>query len=408
MARSTSPVSSILAVTSGRGNEAGRPRLRRHGRPGHHRRVRIAYLCEFPTRSGGEAMLLELLGRSDRMGVDPVVLCPPGGSLAADLDRLEIARRDFVWKEAGRDVLERAAAVAPLVKRLGAELVHANTLALAAVSGTLAADGGPPAVAHARDIGRMSAARARRVAGNAAVITVSGAVHESVVGAGVPEDRLRLIADGVDADRLDPARIPAGALRRELGVGAETPVVLTVGMLDRRKAADVFFDAAASVATRRPEALFVHVGSLFTGKAEARQFADAIGARVDAPPLAGRARLLGWRDDAAALIRDADVVVSCARQEPLGVVILEAMALARPLVATDVGGTAEQIEDGVSGRLVPAEDAAALADAVWELLEDPRNARALGERARERARERFDPDRAADAVAQVQREAAGR
>jgi glycosyltransferase involved in cell wall biosynthesis len=115
----------------------------------------------------------------------------------------------------------------------------------------------------------------------------------------------------------------------------------------------VLLAAAPRVLARRPRTRFVLAGGRVSAKPEVVAFERDIIAAAERAPLRGRVTLFGWRDDVPALLRDADVVVSCARQEPLGVVILEAMATAAPIVGTAVGGTTEPFDHGTSGLLVP-------------------------------------------------------
>jgi glycosyltransferase involved in cell wall biosynthesis len=98
------------------------------------------------------------------------------------------------------------------------------------------------------------------------------------------------------------------------------------------------------------------------------------------------------------LIREARVVALPSRTEGLPIVLLEAMAQARPVVATPVGGTPELVVDGETGVLVPPGDVHALAQALREVLDDDERARRLGESGRRRVEEHFSAERMADAV----------
>jgi glycosyltransferase involved in cell wall biosynthesis len=93
----------------------------------------------------------------------------------------------------------------------------------------------------------------------------------------------------------------------------------------------------------------------------------------------GRVRFLGWRDDAAALMRTADIVVCPSRQEPLGNVVLEAWAQRRPIVAAASEGPSALIEQGHTGLLVPIDQPAAMATAIRSLIADPARAASLAE-----------------------------
>jgi glycosyltransferase involved in cell wall biosynthesis len=105
--------------------------------------------------------------------------------------------------------------------------------------------------------------------------------------------------------------------------------------------------------------------------------------------VADRVHLLGYRDDIDALLAQADVVVLPSWIEGLPVVVLEAMAHAKPVIATPVGGTAEAVVDGETGLLVPPRDVERLANAIRELVGDGERARSLGAEGRVRVEREF-------------------
>ncbi len=148
--------------------------------------------------------------------------------------------------------------------------------------------------------------------------------------------------------------------------------------------------AARAIAERRPDIRYVIVGRRHSEKDESRQFEDALH-DVARGPLARRVHFLGFRNDVATLLSELTLLVHPARQEPLGRVLLEAAAAGVPVVATDVGGTAEIFPPGEdAARLVPAGDAAALAAAMLELLDDAAMRRRMSAAARRRAEGQFD------------------
>ena len=112
-------------------------------------------------------------------------------------------------------------------------------------------------------------------------------------------------------------------------------------------------------------------------------------ARAAEQGLADRVRFLGFRPDAPRLIPAFDIIAVPSHVEPLGNATLEAMAAARPVVGSKVGGIPEMIVDGVTGLLVPSRDADSLANAIQGLVRDPNRARALGAAGRARAAEVF-------------------
>jgi glycosyltransferase involved in cell wall biosynthesis len=189
----------------------------------------------------------------------------------------------------------------------------------------------------------------------------------------VDPGRATLIRSGVDLQRLRAPR-DAGRVRRELGLGAEQPLVLSIACLKPQKAPLDLVGAAARVARDVPQARFA-----LAGDGELR---GAVEAAAEAAGLRGRFHLLGWRDDVPDLLAAADVFLHTARWEGLPRVLAEALASGVPVVATDVDGAREVVAEGVNGHLCRAGDVAALAERVVDLLGDPERRRRLGEAGR--------------------------
>lgn len=257
-------------------------------------------------------------------------------------------------------------------RRAGADLLHGHGLRRAPLYALAARRAGLPLVvtlhnlvpadtpAPVRAALRLALASARRV------VAVSDAVAASAAG-WVPDERLRVVRNGVDLAPFDdlPDRDDA---RRRLGWPAETPVVLCVARLAPEKGLDLLADAVRAGIAR----------IVVAGEGPERARLEALGLE-----------LLGERDDVPLLMAAADLVCVPSRAEGLGLAAIEAMAAARPVVATRVGGLPEVVEDGVGGALTPAGDPEALTTALRALLADPGRAAAMGEAGRARARERF-------------------
>ena len=188
----------------------------------------------------------------------------------------------------------------------------------------------------------------------------------------------------------------ARAARRELNV-AENEVLLGVfGRLQRWKGQDVFIEAAGQVARVRPAVKFVVVGGSVFGLEP--EFAEELRRRADRLGLAGRVEFTGFRADVPRLMAACDIVCHTSRvPEPFGMVIVEAMALGRPTIASEGGGPSEIIT-AECGILVPRDDPGALAQAMIALVDDPALRHRLGERARERARREFSMEKMASTL----------
>ena len=178
---------------------------------------------------------------------------------------------------------------------------------------------------------------------------------------------------------------PREVVRAELGLAADAPLVLSIGSLSPQKAHHHLIDAFAHVAQDHPAAMLMIAGEGALRAVLERRIADTgLGAQV---------RLLGARDDAADLLEACDLFVLSSEREGLPITLMEAMRAGRACVSTRIGGTAEVVEDGVTGRLVPVGERAALAAALGGLVADPALRERMGEAGRRRWRERFTAER---------------
>ncbi|MBI4342291.1 MAG: glycosyltransferase [Candidatus Omnitrophica bacterium] len=212
---------------------------------------------------------------------------------------------------------------------------------------------------------------------------------------GVPPERTTVIYNGVNLREFTPAS-SNGHLRAELGLPAEDPVIGIVGRLVPVKDHETFLYAAALVRQAMPRSRFLIVGD---------------GARraplehlIDQLDLRGHVRFLGSRSEVAPVYDLLDLLVVSSRYEGCCRVILEAMAMSKPVVATAVGGNPELVSSGRTGLLVPPEDPRHLADAILELLDHPDRARAMGRSARHRVEQRFSLERMVEETDRVYQE----
>jgi glycosyltransferase involved in cell wall biosynthesis len=181
-----------------------------------------------------------------------------------------------------------------------------------------------------------------------------------------------------------PSR-PAGKVRADLGVPEDAPLVVTVARLHPQKDLPTLLRSAALLRHGVPGVRFVVVGE---GPDRA-----ALAALVAELGLEGIVTLAGQSPEAADELAAADVVAMCSLWESGPLVVAEALALGRPVVATPVGFVPEVIDDGVSGRIVPVGDPAALAEALGDVLADPVGAARMAEAGRRAAAEVLGPDR---------------
>jgi glycosyltransferase involved in cell wall biosynthesis len=218
-----------------------------------------------------------------------------------------------------------------------------------------------------------------------ALVAVSESVKDDLVGLGIASaGKIRVVPLGLDLAHLAGA-LPRGALRREAGIEDAAPLVGMVGRLVPIKDAPTFLRAASIVARSREDARFALVGD-----GEERPALEALCREMG---LDGRVTFFGWRRDLAAVYGDLDVVVNASRNEGTPVALIEALAAARPVVATRVGGTPDLLGEGERGRLVPPGQPEELARAVLETLTGSEAARRRAQAGREHVLTRHSSDR---------------
>lgn len=375
--------------------------------------VRVLYLQSNSEIGGSDVCLLRIVENLDPSRFRAVVALPSRGPLAKAFEErgakvvvvgsmLKLTtRRGRLYHL--RFLANYPAAVARLVRLIRREqidLVHTNTLhnLYGCVAARLARR---PHVWHVREIVFQSAAvrrlevfLARRFADR--VVAVSRAAAEMFrSGDGEYPPHLRVMWDAVDLARFNP-RNGGGRIRSEQRVSPGAPLVGLVGRLDHCKGVEVFLRAAAMCREEFPEARYLVCGGEVEGQEEVARDAARLAAELG---LTDAVRFTGWRygpEEMPEVHAALDVLVSAStRPESFGLVLAEAMATGKPVVATNHGGPREVCVKGETALMVPPRDARATADAILALLGDPARARALGGAGRERAERHFDGRRRA-------------
>jgi glycosyltransferase involved in cell wall biosynthesis len=214
-------------------------------------------------------------------------------------------------------------------------------------------------------------------------IAVSGSTREFLVKErSVPTDRVRLIWNGAPLAEFAPAgRERALAVRRELGLPEDAPVIGSIGRLNAQKGHRSLLEAAALLRARRPD-----LWTLIVGDGDLMEELRGQAARLG---LGDRIVFAGHRTDVPDLLAALDVFCIASLYEGTPLTLFEAMAAGRSIVSTAVDGCREVLEDGANGLLVPPGDAEALAGALDRVLADAALREALGRQALEDSR-RYD------------------
>ncbi len=226
------------------------------------------------------------------------------------------------------------------------------------------------------------------------IICVSGALRNEVQGLySVPTDKMHVVYNGVDVRRFD-ANITNRCARREYGIGADDPFVLFAGRMTWQKGPDLLVEALPGVLEDHPQAKFV-----FAGEGDMR---PGLEQRAAALGVAPATRFLGHRSggDLVNLFKSADVVCVPSRNEPFGIVILEAWSARKPVVTTRNGGPGEFVTHQDTGLTV-SDNRESIGWGVGSVLADKSNGQRMGRNGRRQAESRFTWDTVAAATERV-------
>ena len=360
--------------------------------------MRIVYLATVDTTI--RYLLLDQLRHLALRGHDVQVICAPGRTIPeiqqagiqvhpVDLTRRTTPRRDAkaLWS------------IVKLLRALRPDLVHTHTPKAALLGQYAALLAGVPRRVHTIHGLYLPAAatglrrRAFLVLERVTMWPAHAVLSVSAEDVGTcrryslcPPERLRYQGNGVDIDRFRPP-LPGERLhaRTALEIPDDHRVVGMVGRLVREKGVLEFITAAQSVVSRHPKTTFLIVGDRDVAKADAVTEMDL--AHAGSHPWL---RILGHREDMPQLYWAMDLLLHPSHREGLPYVPIEASACGLPVIATDIRGCREIVHDGVTGYLVPARDAQALADATCRLLEDETARAAFGRNGRDVAVRTFD------------------
>src|SRR5262245_38760559 len=357
------------------------------------------------TWRGGQNQVLLTVNGLRSIGERTALVAHPSGELrrraAEGLDLIPFAPRTEMD-------LSAAWRLSRLVKGLAPDIIHAHDphgVAMAALALSIGrgrrSSGRLPALVASRRVdvhlkgNSLSRWEHRHVD---CFIAASEAIRQMLVADGVPAERTGTVHEGIDVDHLLAA--PPVNLHETFFLPHGAPVVGDVAALVPHKGQRYLIDAAHLVVQEIPDARFV-----ILGEGELREHLEK---QVHDHHLEKHVLLPGFRTDVLGCIKGFDLFVMSSVTEGLGTSLLDAMACARPIVATTAGGIPEIVEDGVNGLLVPARDAAGLAAAVVRALKDAALLKRMGDAGFARVRERFTVERMVAETAAIYARVGGR
>ncbi len=315
-----------------------------------------------------------------RNGVTPITMAALGREISPLDDLAALARMVKLVRQIRPDVVHTHMAKAGTVGRIAAQMCGVPLIVHTYHGHVFHSYFGRRKTQVFLTIERALALRTHRL------VTVGDSQRAEIASYGIaPPAKLEPIRLGLELRPFLEAETHRGDLRRELGIGHSTRLIGIVARLAPIKAHEDFFAAAQLVQQAQPDVSFLVIGD-----GERRAELEALVRRLS---LTDHVRFLGWRRDMPRIYADLDVVALTSRNEGSPVSLIEALAAARPVVSTAVGGVPEVVLDGETGLTVPVSQPRALAEGIVRLLRDPGEAELLAHAGRRHVYPRYDSSR---------------
>jgi glycosyltransferase involved in cell wall biosynthesis len=352
--------------------------------------------------SGAEKHVVVLSDRLRRRGHEVLAVCPRGDWLPGQLAGAAVPTWELKFR--GPHAIRCLTDVLRYVRHNRVDIIHAHLTKATYIGYVVGRLTGLPLISSLHTRTTDLVYRRLMPAPKNRIITVSNFLRDMLIAQGIPAWMLTTIYNGTEffeagesSDELLPGAIAGEAapeplpLRAELSLPKDAELIGLFGHVDEQKGHPLLVQAARAIVRQRPRAYFV-----FVGKTDARM-QRMLWEMASADGVADRLRYMGVRNDIPRLMDEMDVVTVPSQIESFGMVIIEAMARSKPVVAARVGGIPELITDGETGLLVdrnPAE----LADAIVGLLHNPGKRDSIGRQGCRHARTHFSAETMVDNI----------
>jgi len=352
---------------------------------------RILYIHGISKIGGAERELLTWLKFLDRERFHPYVVCPGDGPLATELENLQVPYASVslpAWRKLFH-VFWRPFAILRLIsiiRRWHIDALHVNDYwwaPLGVLAGRLT---GRPCLVHVRQEIEPRKISQYWLNKGCVIVPVSQSIGNVIRSAGVPQKNIQVVLSGI-AIKGGKSSFPSTETLRILKKVKGQPVMGTVANLFPRKGLEYLVEAIGHLKKTFPHIFLVIVG---TGDDEYERQLRTQAAHLD---LTDHVLFAGFQDQPEFFIATFDVFVLPSVLEGLGIVLLEAMALGKPIVASKVGGIPEVVQSGKTGLLVKPADVEELCYGLLTLCQDPDRCRQMGEEGKSRVAQKFSVER---------------
>jgi L-malate glycosyltransferase len=348
--------------------------------------MRVLYVNHTGLQSGAEIAAIRLLANLPA-DIEPIVACPDGPFAAAVRDHaitwralhgaeasLSLSPRNIGQAVAG--LARGAIELRRITRECRVDLVHALTVRAGILAALCGGRGPAPLVVTVQDvlpdhaISRVVTRLLERR--SAAIIVDSGYVKQRWLGRSRSRTPIEVVYPPGDPDRFHPPEIDRAQARGGLGLGVDGPVLGVVGQITPWKGQDDAVRTLHALRESFPSAELVIAGAVLfdSSRYDNHGFEAAIRTLSAELGLTDAVHMLGHRDDIPAVLAALDILLVPSWEEPFGLVVIEALSSAVPVIATDRGGPAEIITDGLDGRLLAPRRPDLWARAAARLLEN--------------------------------------
>lgn len=363
--------------------------------------------------SGGEISLLTFFrGLKGRKKIEPVLVCPAERALkeraqSMGLPVVEIepfeagfTRNPLSFLAYGVKLLGIGRKFASIVKETKADLIDANSVRAGLVASVSTLFHKIPILVHVRDcvprnrIGnltrRIIARRASRIVANSSYVAHHFALDASMLR------KIEVVYNPLDLSTFDPDKVDTSQFKKMFKVNGSYPLLAVVGQISPWKGLIDVIRAMPKVLSCFPEARLLIVGEPKFDTASARYdnvaYLKKLESLVERLNLKKEVIFTGERSDIPEVMKAIDLLVLPSWEEPFGRVLIEAMAMEKPVISTNVGGPTEILEDGVNGILVSPKNPQIIAQAIIELTSNRKKSEEMGRRGRAEVQRRFNTD----------------
>ena len=356
--------------------------------------MNILQVISSPVAGGRELFTIPLSKKLIEKGHSVTILCKAGSPVetSAKIKGIPVLFTSMDWYFNPLEIFR----LSRLFKKNKYDIIHAHwTKDLSNLIVASKLGGNPPIVCTKHvysTVKKMDAFHGWIFKNVKCVMAVCELVRKNVIET-VPinPEKVVTVYNGVDVKNTFVPGKYGSAFRREAGYSDNDKIICMTGRINKGKGQHVLLEAAPLVIKANPSAQFV-----FLGKPEGEEekvYYESLLTRVKELGVESCVKFFGFRPDVPAVMDASDIIVMCSVFETFGLVLIEGMALAKPVIGTSAGGVLEIIDNGITGRTFPYDDSERLAGVINNLLSNPKKAKKLGESARRSVEEKFNIDK---------------